>query len=544
MTPAQPRIVVLGAGYAGLLFTTRLAGQIAPQDAQITLVNESATFTERLRLHQFATNQTIPPRPIAETLRGTSVRFELGRVGRLDPEARTVHIREDGQTRVLAYDYLVYALGSLTDRQRVPGVAEHAYTLVPRGPLSAAALRERLPELATRHGRVLVAGGGATGIETAAEFATAYPCLHVRLVTDGTLGQAWGKGVAAYVRRSLTRSGVTIDDETLITAVRADGVVTAAGSVIPADLVIWTGGFVAPTLAREAGLPVNARDQLVIDPYMRVLDHPEIYAVGDAAAPREEPGVPVRMSAFTAQILGAHGADALADVLRGRPPKPLSLAYVGQGIALGRADAIGFNSYPRDKPHRPYFTGRLAWWFREYGTRYLASLPGIERSRPGFYTWLGKGRYAAARRRRERGAATQARRGTVLVFGIGGRLLNPLMARLAGQRVAPGFAVVSHRGRRSGRVYATPVVVRPTADGFVIPLPFGERTDWYRNVRAAAEGMIRWNGADYRVVEPRLEEWASARPAFHGVARVAVPLLGIRRFVHLRRAALAERGAA
>ena len=77
---------------------------------------------------------------------------------------------------------------------------------------------------------MLVAGGGATGIETAAEFATAYPCLHVRLVTDGTLGQAWGKGrCAAYVRRSLTRSGVTIDDETLITAVRADGVVTAAG---------------------------------------------------------------------------------------------------------------------------------------------------------------------------------------------------------------------------------------------------------------------------------------------------------------------------
>ncbi len=397
-----------------MLFTTRLAGKVAARDTQITLVNASSTFTERLRLHQFATNQAIQWRSIAQTLRGTNVRFVQGRVTGIDTEHHAISVVDGQQTRAIAYDYLVYALGSLTDRQRVPGVAEHAYTLAPSGPLSAAALRERLPDLAAQGGRVVVCGGGATGVETAAELATAYPRLKVHLVTDGPLGRFWGKGVAAYIRRSLTRVGVAISDQTHIAEVRTDGVVTEAGTdagqVIRCDLVIWTGGFVAPSLAREAGLPVNERDQVVIDPSMRVLGHPEIYAVGDAASPREEPGVPVRMSAFTATIMGAHGADSLAAVLRGKQPKPLSFAYVGQGIALGRGNAIGFNNYPDDTPHRPYFTGRLGYETREWFVRLVANLPRVERRWPGFFIWAGKGRYAVAQRQRTAQAQSTGRR--------------------------------------------------------------------------------------------------------------------------------------
>lgn len=542
-TAPRTRIVVIGAGYAGLLFTTRLAGRIAARASEMTLVNEASDFVERLRLHEFATNRELPRRPIERTLHGTRVRFVQGRVSAIAADRRAITVVQGQQTRAIEYDYLVYAVGSLTDRQRVPGVAEYAYTLAPRGPLSAEALRERLPDLAARGGHAAVCGGGATGIETVAELATAYPRLRMRLVTDGALGAAWGKGVAGYIRRSLTRAGVAISDRTHIAAVRADGVETSDGQVIAADLVIWTGGFVAPPLAREAGLPVNERGQVVVDPYMRVLGHPEIYAVGDAASPREEPGVPVRMSAATAIILGAHGADCLAAAVLGKQPKPLTFAYFGQGIALGRRDGIGFSTYPEQTPHHPYFTGWFAYQIRHVGARFLASLPRFEWRRPGFFVWGGKGRYATAKRRQARQrqqAGNPARRGTVLLFALGGRFLNPLMARLAGQRHVRGFAVLRHRGRRSGRLYETPVVVRPTADGFVVPLPFGEQTDWWRNVLAARECVIRWNGAEYHLVEPELLEWTAARPAFHRLEREVVPLLGIRRFVRLRHSPAAE----
>ena len=118
----------------------------------------------------------------------------------------------------------------------------------------------------------------------------------------------------------------------------------------------------------------------------------------------------------------------------------------------------------------------------------------------------------------------------------GTRLFNPLTLALTGSRHLPLFAVVHHRGRRSGRSYTTPVGARRTTDGFVIPLTFGERVDWFRNVQAAGACVIRWKGADYPVIEPAVVDWATAWSAFYPVERVLVPLIGIKQFVRLRNA--------
>jgi NADH dehydrogenase FAD-containing subunit len=184
-----------------------------------------------------------------------------------------------------------------------------------------------------------------------------------------------------------------------VTEVRADGVITADGTVFPAHLVLWAGGFAVPALAREAGLEVNARGQIVVDTALRSRSHPAIYAVGDAAEPAERPGAPVRMSAVVAVIMGAAGADSLSAALRGRQPRPFSFAYLGQGIALGRGNAIGFNNYPEDVPVSPILTGWLGCQVRELFVRYLAVLARFERRRLGSFFWLGKGRYAAQQRR-------------------------------------------------------------------------------------------------------------------------------------------------
>ena len=290
----------------------------------------------------------------------------------------------------------------------MPGVAEYAYTLAPNGPLSAAALRDMLPPAQAKHGQVVVCGGGATGIETAAEVAKAYPNIEVRLVTQGSFGQFLNKAVATTNQRSLTRLGVEISDHTTVVAVHAHSVVTDQGSEIPCDLCLWMGGFVAPPLAREAGLDVNERNQIVVDPYLRSISYPEIYAIGDTAHPREIPGAPVRMSAVTATIMGAHSADSLSSTLLGKAPKPFSFAYLGQGIALGRHNGIGFNNYPDDKPVPPYFTGWLGYQIREIFVRYLAVAPRLERRWPGLFVWPGKGRYERALRRQQAKAKQNA----------------------------------------------------------------------------------------------------------------------------------------
>jgi len=371
MTHPSTRILVLGAGVAGLLFTLRLAGKVARESVQITLVDASDTFTVRPRLHEFATRQRDFRRAFREILRNTHVQFLQGRVTNLDPSQHRVTVQvEQEQQHELAYDYLVYALGSLTDRHSVPGVAEYAYSLSASGPFSAEALRDTLPALAERGDQVVVCGGGATGIETAAQVASVYPQIKVSLVTHGSLARSWDTRVA-------------LDQ----------------GREIACSLCIWTGGFVVQPLAREAGLAVNERDQVLVDPFLRSLSHQEIYAMGDAASPVENPGVAhVRMSAFTAGIMGAHGADCVSAMLRGQTPTPLSFAYLAQAIALGRGHAIFFPLSADDRPRPPYITGWLGSLVRAAAVNFVVTATLVQHRFPGAFAWLGKRRYEQAQR--------------------------------------------------------------------------------------------------------------------------------------------------
>ncbi len=399
MTQPSTRILVLGAGVAGLLFTLRLAGKVAREPVQITLVDESDTFIVRPRLHEFATHQHVFRRSFSQILRKTQVQFLQGRVTSLDPGQHRITVQDQQQQHELEYDYLVYALGSMTDRQSVPGVAEYAYSLSARGPLSAAALRETLPAVQARGGQVVVCGGGATGIETAAQVASVYPRIKVSLVTQGSLALPWGKNVADAIRRRLVSLGVEIVDQSTVRAVRAQSVVLDQERELACDLCIWTAGFVVQPLAREAGLAVNERGQILVDPFLRSVSHQEIYAIGDAASPVEDPGVPhVRMSAFTAGIMGAHGADCLSAMSAGKTPKPLSFAYLAQAIALGRHNAIFLMLSPDDRPRPPYITGWLGSLTREAAVNFVVKATLAQRRFPGLFTWPGKGRYEQTQR--------------------------------------------------------------------------------------------------------------------------------------------------
>lgn len=125
-------------------------------------------------------------------------------------------------------------------------------------------------------------------------------------------------------------------------------------------------------------------------------------------------------------------------------------------------------------------------------------------------------------------------------FGPLTRLLNPRILRVAGTAERPRFGVVEHRGRRSGRAYATPVGVRGFPGGFLIPLTFGPDADWCRNVLAAGECVIRWRDRRYTAVEPRVVDIAEVRDelraAIGPAERAALRLMGTRRFLRLRQA--------
>ena len=83
------------------------------------------------------------------------------------------------------------------------------------------------------------------------------------------------------------------------------------------------------------------------------------------------------------------------------------------------------------------------------------------------------------------------------------RYFNPLTRRMAHSQFGP-FAIIQHVGRRSGKPYETPLIVRPAGDGFVIELTYGPTVDWYKNVQAAGGCTILWHGKAYVIdgIEP------------------------------------------
>ena len=114
-------------------------------------------------------------------------------------------------------------------------------------------------------------------------------------------------------------------------------------------------------------------------------------------------------------------------------------------------------------------------------------------------------------------------------------IFNPLAMPLASSGVIPLWGVVRHRGRRSGRDFATPIALAAAGNTFVVPLPWGDRTDWCRNVVAAGGGTIRFRGTDYAVRDPEIVDAEVARSAFPAPVRALIPRTGIKRFLRVTR---------
>jgi NADH dehydrogenase len=390
----KARVVVLGGGYGGLTAALRVAGRTRGRGAEVTLVNGSDTFVERIRLHQVAAGQKVAARPIAELLAGSGARFVRGWATGLDLAAQRVTVEAEDGPRALDYDYLIYALGSTVDTTTVPGVSEHAHSLASAA--AAEALARELPAVAARGGQLVVVGGGLTGIEAATELAEAHPGLRVRLVTRGKLGAGLSRAGRAHLRRSFERLGISVQEDSTVQRVEAGALVVEGQAAVPFDLCVWAGSFSVPALAREAGLAVNERGQVLVDAYLRSLSHPAVYGAGDATTPAVDVGAPIRMACATALPMGSLAADNVAAAIAGRPQTPFRFAYAGQCISLGRRDGLFQLVHDDDSPRERVATGRLGAWLQERVCRDALLSVRLTRRWPGFYRWPA-GRAAAAR---------------------------------------------------------------------------------------------------------------------------------------------------
>jgi NADH dehydrogenase len=337
-------ILILGGGYAGTMAAARMARRGVP----VTLVDVRDALVERIRLHQVAAGDDVPPVPYARIFRDLPVDVVRARVTSIDRANKLVQTTAGA----LAYDKLVYALGSES--------AEN--------PL---AIRERLRTARS----MIVDGGGLTGIETASEVAERHPQVAVTLIDRGIVGAGLSQRARRHLHAFFAAHGVTVIENREV----------SRDEQLDVDVVVWCTSFELSPIAWDAGLRVNERGQILVDEHLRSSD-PSIYAIGDAAY---VPGR--RMSCALAMPMGAY----MADVLTGATREPFRFGFTIQCISLGRNDGIVQFVTPDDAPRESAILGRPAAWVKELICRFTILSLKME-TRGVHYRWPKPEEEAAA----------------------------------------------------------------------------------------------------------------------------------------------------
>lgn len=356
----RPRVVILGAGFAGLAAATGLAR--AP--VEIVLIDRRNYHLFQPLLYQVAT-AALSPADIAWPIRGllsrqANVAVQMGRVVGIDQELREV-VLED---RRVGYDLLVLATGARhsyfgnDDWERVaPGLKKIADATHIRERVLLAFERAELAQDAHERRRLLtfvVVGGGPTGVEMAgavaelARTALAADFRHVGpgdarvvLVEGGPrLLPAFPAVLSASAARQLERLGVEVRLGQAVTGCDCGGV-TVGGERIESRTAVWAAGVVASPAARWLGAEGDRAGRVVVRPDLAVPGHPELFVVGDTALVTDGRGGTVPGIAPAAKQMGAYVARVIAARVAGKPaPGPFRYRHRGSLATIGRKAAV------------------------------------------------------------------------------------------------------------------------------------------------------------------------------------------------------------
>ncbi|MGO9356413.1 MAG: NAD(P)/FAD-dependent oxidoreductase [Xanthobacteraceae bacterium] len=376
---ALHRIVVVGGGAAGLELVTRLGDRLGRRSrASVSLIECARTHLWKPMLHAVAAGSLDPSQYEVSYLAQAHwhrFRYRFGEMTGLDRARKEVRLaatyddegRQITPARLIGYDTLVIAIGSVTNDFGTPGVAKHAVPL--ETPAQAqrfnrrlfnACLRAQTQTEPVRPGQLHVAiiGAGATGTELAAELLRTIhevvgsgldridPQRDVRVVLiEGAPRILPGlpERISQAAHRLLDEMGVEVLTGAKVKEVTAEGLELADGSLIASELIVWAAGVKAPdVLERLDGLETNHINQLVVEPTLQTTRDPDIFAIGDCAAcPRPGASTPVPPRAQAAHQEASHMVRQITHRLRGKALQPYVYRDFGSLVSLGKWSTVG-----------------------------------------------------------------------------------------------------------------------------------------------------------------------------------------------------------
>lgn len=383
-----PRIVILGAGYGGIVTAIGLQKELNYNEADVTLVNKHDYHFITTHLHMPAAGTDNPENAridISKLIDEFKIDFVKSTVVQIRPHDKKI-ILEDS---TLSYDYLVVGLGGEPETFGIPGLREYAMNI--RSINSVRLIREHIEYQFARFKQepnrtdyisFVVGGAGFTGIEFVGELADRIPELCREFDVDPSLVKIYNIEAAPtalpgfdadlveYAMQVLAKKGVIFKIATAIKEVTPDGVSLVDGEFIKAGTVVWTGGVRGNRMLEEAGFE-TMRGRIVVDSTLRTKEFDNVYVVGDCSIVLNQEGKPYPPTAQIATQQGEIAAYNLVAAIRNTPMKDFKFINRGIMASLGKNEAIGVVGTRR-------FKGSVAALLKKaVEIRYLYKIGGI-----------------------------------------------------------------------------------------------------------------------------------------------------------------------
>nr|SFZ87656.1 NADH dehydrogenase in cluster with putative pheromone precursor [Loigolactobacillus rennini] len=355
---AKKNIVVVGAGYAGVAATRRLAKRFKKDsDVQITLIDRHPYMTYMTELHEVATDR-VP---------AESVQYDLGRlfahkknvqvvtdaVTALDQEKNIVKTAHDQ----FHYDYIILAMGAESNDFGTPGVKEHGFTLwsledalkIKEHIEKTVAAAAQEHDAAKRKAMLtfVVVGGGFTGVETIGEMIDWRKVLakenkldpkEITLILDEavpTILNMLDRPDADLALRFMRKKGVEVKTNAPITEVGADYMSLKDGTHVPTHTVIWTAGLKANTDTDDFQMEQGHGGRLITNQYMQSKQYNNVYVAGDLALNTHEGDRGTPQIVEAAEQTGKTAAEHIVATIKQTTPRPLKSSYSGFVVSIG-----------------------------------------------------------------------------------------------------------------------------------------------------------------------------------------------------------------
>ncbi|GAA0423754.1 NAD(P)/FAD-dependent oxidoreductase [Virgibacillus salarius] len=367
MSLNKPKIVVLGAGYAGLTTTKRLLQKLSPEQAEIVLVNKHNYHYESTWLHEVAAGTINPNQArvmISDVINPNKVRLVYDSVVKINKDEQRV-VLENSE---IEYDYLVVGLGFESNDFGIKGMAEHAFAIEDID--SSRLISEHIEYQFAKYNNeenvedeslhILVGGAGFTGIEFVGELADRVPELCKKYDIDRnrvkiinveaapSILPMFDKELVAYAKKSLEDRGVEIKIGAAISECTEEGFIVGDDKeLIKAGTVVWTGGVKGSSVLGNSGFELT-KGKVNVDADLRMKGEENIFVIGDCSwvwnKEADRPYPPTGQLAMQeADVVAAN----LAALLTNQPLTDFVFHDKGTVASLGIFDGIGniFNDY-------------------------------------------------------------------------------------------------------------------------------------------------------------------------------------------------------